>query len=84
MKRRDIKKRDKVIRDNFEGLDATVSERLLKERDEQKRAINAVIGVVMRIEKNGRFAHVKWLGRHATTREPLSRLTAIRRKGVRR
>lgn len=83
-KGKDIKKRDHVMRDNIDDLDVITKKRLLRLRKKAGRAINTVVGVVHRIEPNGIYAHVKWLGRHKTTRERVATLTTIRRKGVRR
>ncbi len=69
------------MRDNISGLDVSTKKRLLAMRTKTGRALDTVIGVVRRIEPSGKFAHVKWLGRHATSREPMSRLTTIKRKG---
>ncbi len=83
-KKKDIRKKDTVVRDNIEGLDIPTKKKLLEMRKKAKRAINTVVGVVTRIEGNGEFAHVKWLNRHRISREPLIRLTTIRRRGVKR
>ena len=84
MKIKDIRKRDIVMRDNLDDLSVPIKKRLLKMRDKSKQAITTVFGKVRRIEHNGKFAQVKWLGQHATTREPLRRLTTIKRKGIKR
>lgn len=84
MKKGKIKKRDMVTRDNIEGLDVVTKTKLLAMRKKAKRAINTVFGIVRRIENNGEYAQVKWLGRHKVSRELTSRLTTIRRRGDQR
>lgn len=81
MKRHDIKKGDTVMRDNLVGLDVPTKKKLLRMRNKSKRALNTVVGVVRRIERNGKFAHVKWLGRSRSSREPMEKLTSIKRRG---
>ena len=83
MKRRDIKKGDTVVRADLDGLDVPTKKKLLEMRNKSRREINTVVGVVRRIENGGEYAKVKWLGRHTVSREPLSKLTTIRRRGVR-